>query len=98
MNNFDDDDDGGYYGGCCFHGDCMIKMLNGTTKFVKDLKKGDTIATPGNSSGATIICVVKTKTWQGRERMCELNGGLMITPGHPIRWKSKEWIFPKTLV
>ena len=60
MNNFDDDDTGGYYGGGCFHGRCTIQMLDGTTKFVQDLKKGDMIATPESSTGASIICVVKT--------------------------------------
>jgi len=98
MNNFDDDDTGGYYGGGCFHGHCTVQMLDGTTKFAQDLNKGDMIATPGNSTGASIVCVVKTKTWSGRTRMCELANGLQITPGHPIRYKSKEWHLPKTLV
>jgi len=38
-------------------------MHNGANKFVQNLKKGDKIATPGNNLGATIICMVKTKTW-----------------------------------
>lgn len=63
MNNFDDDDYGGYYGGGCIHGDCTILMFNGSTKQVKDLKKGDKIATPRSITGATILCLVKTKTW-----------------------------------
>lgn len=63
MNNFDDDDSGAYYGGCCVHGESTISMLNGSTKQVKDLKKGDMIATPGNNTGASVVCLVKTKTW-----------------------------------
>lgn len=73
-------------------------MQNGITKLVQDLQKGDKIATPEKSIGATITCVVKTKTWQGKTRMCVLSNGLMVTPGHPIKWQSKEWILPKTLV
>jgi hypothetical protein len=38
-------------------------MFNGSTKQVKDLKKGDKIATPRSITGATILCLVKTKTW-----------------------------------
>ena len=62
MNNFDDDSDGGYYGGCCFHGLCTVDMFDGTTKLVQDLKKGDKIASLESSTGAFIVCVVKTKT------------------------------------
>ena len=98
MNNFDDDSDGGYYGGGCFHGRCTVQMLDASTKFVQDLKKGDKIATSESSIGASIICVVKTKTWSGKTRMCELVNGLQITPGHPIRYQSNEWCLPKTLV
>jgi len=29
--------------------------------------------------------------------MCGLNGGLMVTPGHPIKQASR-WILPKSLV
>lgn len=32
-----------YYdaGGGCFHGDCYVKLYEGTYKKVKDLRKGD---------------------------------------------------------
>lgn len=95
MNNFDDDDDGGYYGGGCFHGDCTIEMHDGTTKAVHVLQKGDKIST-SDDNFATIICIVKTKTWQGSARMCQLDGGLKITPGHPIKWQG-TWIKPKSI-
>ena len=46
MNTFDDDD-GGYYGGGCFSGECTIKMLDGSSKLVKNLIPNvDHIATP----------------------------------------------------
>merc|ERR1712224_586681 len=96
MNNFDDDDDYGYYGGGCFHGDCKVQLHDGSIKYVKDLKKTDNIATPGGQ-GAKIICVVKTKTWNGSTRMCELEGGLMVTPGHPIKNQAGSWVYPRTL-
>lgn len=50
-----------------------------------------------NNTIATIICVVKTKTWQGSTRMCQLDNGLLITPGHPIKWQG-AWIKPKSFV
>lgn len=95
MNNFDDDDNGGYYGGGCFHGNSIIKMHDGTNRFVKALKKSDKIATP-DGKGASIVCVVKTKTWQGKANMCELEGNLLITPGHPVKHGS-QWIYPRSL-
>lgn len=64
MNTFDDDD-GGYYGGGCFSGECTIKMLDGSSKLVKNLiPKVDHIATP-DGQGALIRCVIKTNTFDG---------------------------------
>lgn len=62
MNNFDDDSDGGYYGGGCFHGNCTVKMFDGSYKYVKNLMKNDKL-TISNGMIANVVCVVKTKTW-----------------------------------
>ena len=84
MNNFDDVDDGGYYGGGCFHGNCLIQMFDGSSKLVKHLKMGDSISTSENQQ-TNVVCVVKTKTYSNSMRMCQFDGGLLITPGHPIK-------------
>jgi len=99
MNNFDDNDScggGGYYGGGCFAGNSSIKMADGSCKLVKELVKGDRIATP-NGEGASIRCVVRTQTYQGMTDMCLLNGGLLITPGHPVKMQN-QWVYPRDLV
>jgi len=99
MNNFDDNQsDGsyGYYGGGCFAGHNTVQMADGTTKFVKDLVKGDQIASLDGET-ATIRCVVRTATFQGQTDMCELDGGLLITPGHPVRLQG-NWVYPRDVV
>lgn len=96
MNTFDDNNsDGGYYGGGCFAGTNTIKMADGSHKLVKNLTKGDQIATP-NGSKANIKCVIKTTTYQGQTEMCQLEGGLLITPGHPVKI-GNEWVYPKSV-
>jgi hypothetical protein len=70
-------------------------MADGTKKQVKHLVKGDRIATP-DGKGAIIRCVIRTATFEGRTDMCELEGGLMITPGHPVKHQGK-WVYPKEI-
>lgn len=96
MNNFDDDDnDCGYYGGGCFAGAGTIKMADGSLKLVKNLVKGDKIATV-NGQEATVNCVIRTETFNGMTDMCRLDGGLLITPGHPVKMNN-EWVYPRDL-
>lgn len=47
-----------------------------------------------NNMAATIKCVIKTETYKGKTDMCKIDGGLLITPGHPIKIKN-EWVYPK---
>lgn len=95
MNNFNDNDSDRYYGGGCFAGNNLIQMHDCTFKLVKELVKGDKIATP-KGVGGTIQCVIKTETFKGRVEMCTLEGGLMITPGHPIK-HGNQWVFPRDI-
>jgi len=81
MNNADDDDDN-YYGGGCFTGESLIRLRDRSFKMVKDLKKGDQVATP--SGFASIRCIVKMLSKEGVKKLCTIEGGLRITPGHPI--------------
>lgn len=100
MNNNNDNKSNssyGYYGGGgCFSGNNTIIMANGTVKLVKNLVKGDRIATP-SGKGAAIRCVVRTSTFEGKTDMCLLNGGLTITPGHPVKLQG-EWVYPRDIV
>jgi len=64
---------------------------------VKDLCKGDKIATSCDKVGATVKCVVRTETYGGKTAFCQLKGGLLITPGHPVKLNGikNEWIYPR---
>lgn len=73
------------YGGC-FGGYGIVSMDNNTTKYVKDLVKGNKL-----HNGATIECVV-TFTNCVVQKMKTLND-LVITPWHPI-YVYYVWKFP----
>jgi len=63
-----------------------VLMRDGSSKLVKDLVKGDQIATlyNGKISFATLNCLLKFVIPTKRKRLCRLEGGLLVTPGHPI--------------
>lgn len=42
--------------GGCFHGDCTVRLMDGTLKLVKNVKPGDRMA----PSGSTVTYVIKT--------------------------------------
>jgi len=77
----------------CFHGDCAVQMANGTTKSVREVSKGDKVMTSSRDRSAEVLCVVKTHSDQGMSDLVELQGGLLITPYHPVRVEGK-WNFP----
>jgi len=77
----------------CFTGDSSVLMANGCSKYVKDIQKGDKVASVNNQQ-ATVTCVVKTVMRTGESELVELDGGLQVTPYHPIRLNNK-WRFPK---
>lgn len=80
--------------GPCFEGNGIVKLTNGTTKLVKELKKGDVIInSEGNS--ATIVCVVKTKTNTGYSDLVTI-GNFRVTPWHPVKVDG-QWKFPNTI-
>jgi len=76
----------------CFHGECLVQMADGNQKQVNLVRKGDRIMTPDNKQ-AEVLCVVKTMCDQGKERLVELEGGLLITAYHPVRIDGR-WHFP----
>jgi len=79
----------------CFDGNCLVLTGDKSEKCVKDIKKGDIIIS-SNGRQAKVICVVKTHCKNGKANLVELDGGLLITPWHPVRINS-VWSFPSDL-
>ena len=86
----------------CIHGDSAVSMAAGGTKRARDLAKGDRVRTPDGGS-AVIKCVVASATAGGKMELCTLDGGLRITPYHPVQVQHSDsrrgstWIFPHTV-
>lgn len=83
----------------CFDGRCLVTTADRMSKPVSQLRCGDMIVCPSNSSGvAAVRCILKT--WLGSSQcMVRLPGGLRLTPWHPLRLTSGgQWIFPAELV
>jgi hypothetical protein len=51
--------------GGCFHGECTVRLMNGTTKLVKDVKRGDRMA----PHGGMVTYVIKTKCQNQKAKM-----------------------------
>lgn len=51
--------------GGCFHGNCTVRMMDGTMKLVKDVLPGDQLA----PHGSFVKYVVKTKCRNGQAKM-----------------------------
>ena len=76
------------YGGC-LHPDGRVTLLSGVTKTVKNLRRGDVLP-----SGARVRCNVQLSI-NAQLPMCRLQGGLLITPWHPVQLSgSDSWCFP----
>jgi Mg-chelatase subunit ChlD len=75
------------YSGSCFSGECPVEMRDGTSRLVKDIKKGDEV-----KGGATVVCVVRTDT----EKTVDMTrvGDLIVTAWHPMRGDDGQWVFP----
>ena len=78
--------------GVCYHGDCLVHMFQYPKKKVKEVVKGDIVVTPYGPS--KVVCVVKTLlNPRVATKMVRLDGGLVITPHHPVLMNS-TWEFP----
>ena len=77
--------------GPCFDGNCDVSIYDGTFKKVKNVCKGDIVLTPNGNS--KIICVTKTICKDNTTQMVILDGGLIISPYHPIK-NNGIWTFP----
>lgn len=79
--------------GPCFPGWSRVKMENGTTKILANVRRGDRLLAPGGI--ATVEFVLKTMCPRGSAKLVQI-GTLMATPWHPIR-KDNRWVFPSSL-
>lgn len=72
--------------GGCFGGSCLVLLEDGSKKMVKDIAKGDRIKNSGEVLAAVRIA-------GDRIKLLSLEGGLLITPNHPIKLPS-GWMKP----
>lgn len=86
-------------GGGCFDSNCTITMADGSTKILKNLQKGDKILSSDENNIpqiASIVCILEIKITYGIREFVDFEGGLYITPWHPIKYKNK-WQFPANI-
>lgn len=84
-----------YYnaGGGCFHGNCSITMADGTTKPLREVRRGEKVLAGAGQVG-TVWCVTRTPATNGKMKLVRLpNTQLMATPYHPVKVAGK-WQFP----
>lgn len=62
------------------------------TNLIKDVRKGALVLSPSGSV-SRVSCVVKTLCSNNKAQLVELEGGLKLTPYHPVRIQGK-WSFP----
>lgn len=79
-------------GGGCFAGKCLVKMANNIIKRVDQIKKGDNILNKDGSLSKVNI-VVKIQSSSSMIELVELEGGLLLTPKHPVKI-NETWIKP----
>jgi len=77
----------------CFAGTCIVQMGDNSTKEVQQVVAGDFVSTNLAGEGAKVLCVVKTEVREGKLNLVAFEGGLLVTPYHPIKIKD-EWVFP----
>jgi len=70
-------------------------MANGSSKRVQDVVKGDHVRS-GTGRIAEVQCVVVAMCEGSVNDLVELDGGLRLTPYHPVRIAGK-WHFPGSL-
>eukprot|EP01112_Ceratiomyxa_fruticulosa_P020975 TRINITY_DN7285_c0_g2_i1.p1 TRINITY_DN7285_c0_g2~~TRINITY_DN7285_c0_g2_i1.p1 ORF type:complete len:812 (-),score=239.44 TRINITY_DN7285_c0_g2_i1:113-2548(-) len=79
----------------CFDGNSIVKMANGEEKKVGLIKKNDMVLSL-NGQPAKVLCVIKTHCANSKTHLVELEGGLRITPYHPV-FVGDKWCFPLDL-
>lgn len=79
----------------CVDGSCSVRLADGSSTCLADVRRGDSMLTPGGGAAA-VACVVRTPAPKGRYLLTELEGGLRLTPHHPVCIQG-QWRFPAEL-
>jgi len=79
----------------CIYGMCLVLMADGSNKRVQDVVKGDRVRA-GTGRIAEVKCVVAALCEGSVCDLVELDGGLRLTPYHPVQVANK-WHFPQSL-
>ena len=66
-------------------------MANGEIKRVEQVKKGDILIS--RSGDIAVECVLRTDVEGGSMDLVSLEGGLTLTPWHPVYYRG-QWMFP----
>lgn len=84
--------------GGCFDNNSLIKLANGESKSLKDIKQCDLVLAfdqEGNKTSTSVICKLERFLTNKEREMVILPSGLKVTPFHPIRQNSQsDWFFP----
>jgi len=84
-------------GGCCAP-EALVLLDNYTYKQAQDITKGDKVITVDESFNqivSAVECVVQKTCPHNLELLVQLEGGLRITPWHPVISSTREsWEFP----
>ncbi len=75
------------YGGC-FYGECTVRLMNGTTKLVRDVKPGDRMA----PHGGIVNYVIKTKCQNQKAKMVIVSSILLSLSNSCKEGNSKYFI------
>lgn len=91
---------GGYFNSLgvdgCFEGGSAVHMIDGESKLVRDLRKGDRVRCDVGGEMAEVTCVMVIHVSSGRIPMVQFPNGLAITPMHPIL-SGGIWMLPRDL-
>jgi Mg-chelatase subunit ChlD len=82
--------------GGCFDSNCLITMADGTKKILKNVEKGDLVKSADLNNNITptkVVCVFEMNITTKIREFVDFEGGLFITPWHPIKYNDK-WVFP----
>eukprot|EP01035_Chromulina_nebulosa_P019500 gene19500-25391_t len=73
----------------CFHESCLIYLIDGTTKQLPLVKRGDVLL-----NDSVVECVLRTKCFNSSYDFVDLNDStLLVTPWHPV-YQDNDWRFP----
>mmetsp|Transcript_14356 Transcript_14356/g.21909 ORF Transcript_14356/g.21909 Transcript_14356/m.21909 type:complete len:728 (-) Transcript_14356:82-2265(-) len=75
----------------------LVKLADGTKVDISQVRAGDLVLDDCDNP-TRVVCMIKTKCENKRENLVELEGGVLVTPWHPVRLRGTEkWTFPADL-